>query len=68
MDIEKLLRRINHNEEVNKLLISEREEKALYLRNPRTLQEHRKRRKYEEYYDQIVENETPVTIQNFRQK
>lgn len=50
------------------MLICEKEEKALYLRNPRTLQEHRKRRKYEEYYDHMVENETPITIQNFKQK
>ena len=66
MDVEKLLRRMNHNEDVIRLLISEREEKVLYLKNPKTLAESRKRRKYFEYYDHIVENE-PYTLDKIKE-
>ena len=61
LDVEKMLRRMNHHEDFHDILSLEEEEKAIFLKNPKTLNQHRKRRKYLEYYDHIVKNEAPVT-------
>ena len=59
-----LLRRITHLEDVVKLLISEKEEKTLYLKHPHSLETHQHNRKYLKYYDKILKNDPPYTIEN----
>ena len=59
MDVEMLLRRISHLEDAIKLLLSEKEEKTLYLKHPHHLETHEKNRSYLKYYDQVLGNEPP---------
>ena len=64
MDVEMLLRRITHLEDVIRLLIEEREEKTLYLKHPHSLATHRKNRSFMKYYDHILKNEPPYTLED----
>ena len=56
MDVEMLLRRITHLEDVVKMLIPEKEEKTLYLKHPHSLQTHKRNRSYLKYYDHMLED------------
>ena len=62
-----LLRRITHLEDVVKMLISEKEEKTLYLKHPHSLQTHRRNRSYLKYYDHMLSDDPPYTIENLRE-
>ena len=65
LDVEQLLRRMNHHEDCVSL---SKEEKALFMKNPNTIRQHRKRRKYLQYYDQAVKDELPMTMKETKEK
>ena len=64
IDVQVLLRRISHLEEINKASMGEGEDLCIYLTEDQKVEEVRNRRKTMNYYDKIVQGKSPLTMQN----
>ena len=66
LDVSLLFKKIQHLERAVEYLMSEREEICLYLTEPPSLNEVRRKRKLSEYYDKIIQGNAAMTVEDVR--
>ena len=68
LDVSLLFKKIQHLERAVEYLMSEREEICLYLTEPPSLNEVRRKRKLSEYYDKIIQGNAAMTVEDVKIK
>ena len=68
LDVSLLFKKIQHLERAVEYMMSEKEEICLYLTEPPSLNEVRRKRKLSEYYDKVIQGNAAMTVEDVKIK